>query len=816
MDLGKLPSRVKNTASAFGALGGGMALGGTGLLYRAKKERKFVDERKKTTHDKLTGKAPLIGALLGIPLGAAFGRKGARTMLDSFSKIAKLKDNVILRDHQKELARKLDENNGSIIAAHATGTGKTLTGVSAFEHLKETGQGNRAIVVVPASLRRNFENKGVKQFTDSSVAVYGPKNERSTKNVGDKSSADYNVISYELFREHGEKIIEDTGADTLIIDEVHKVRGTEGTTYNKLRDLRSRFKNAITLTGSIVNNEPNDVVPLLDVTYGNKGHNLVSKSFFDKLFVQKDTKTKGFLSPKVTVEKNLKNKDQLAKYLKGKIDYISHDRLEKDMPRRKEQIVEVEMTPHQQKLYDFAMTDVDAITRWKIRNNLPVSQREAKDAFSKSMQARQVATDPSVLDKNLEGKDPAEYSPKIKKIVEDLSSHLKERPDNRSVIYGNLIKGQVGSVEKSLIERNIPYAKFVGMGQEGSTASQREKAIEDFNSNKVRTLLISGAGAEGLDLKDGTMMQMIEGHYNPERIQQAEARIRRLGALANRAPEEREILIKRYVSKANTPTGAKGLLNKAYKAFGAAGDQTVDGWVYSVAKRKDDLNNQFRETLEKAGSDADSDFESYNEFSEMAAEGFSPALSMYGISAGNLLGKLPASIIKRRSEANIEGAIKQKLLDKGKETLINKKHYPKILAESKIDERVIDADSGMSSLVGGLSILSLLHPKTQNMLPDSARKLGKIVGKVTPNYKFKPFANYLLGGAIIGAGATAGKEMIIDKLKTSVVTGDSSDLDIGIQRYEDKLRRKAERKYKSSKGYVNEFETKQELGIDII
>ena len=799
---------VKNLLIASGAIGGGLTGSGAGFLTRAKKEKKFIEEKDKTVTDRLISKAPLIGFATGALGGALAGKRSFNKFLNGFAKSAALKANVTLREHQEELARKLDANNGSIIAAHATGTGKTLTGVSAFEHLKERGMGKRAIVVVPASLRKNFEEKGVKQFTDSSVAVYGPKNERSSKNIGDKSKADYNIVSYELFREHGEKLLEDTGADTLIIDEVHRVRGTEGSTYNKMKDLREHFKNAITLTGSIVNNEPNDVVPLMDITYGTKGHNLVSKSFFDKLFVRKDTQTKGFIKPKVTVEKNLRNKDQLAKYLKGKIDYISHDRLQADMPKRKEEIVEVEMTPHQQKLYDFAMTDVDALTRWKIRNNLPVSQREAKDAFAKSMQARQVATDPSVLDKTLDGQDPTSYSPKIKKIVDDLNQHLSERKDNRSVIYGNLIKGQVGSVEKALQNKGIEYAKFVGMGQEGSSVAQRNKAVEDFNSNKVRTLLISGAGAEGLDLKDGTMMQMIEGHYNPERIQQAEARIRRLGALANRLPEEREIIIKRYVSKSNKPTGAKGLLNKAYKAFGSAGDQTVDGWVYSIAKRKDELNNQFRETLEKAGSA----FESMDQPAQQlaAAKGWA-----YG---GGLLSFLPLKAIQRRSEANIEGSIKQTLLDKGKESLIGKKHYSKILQESKIDERMIDAELGTSFGALGLMLTSALNPEAREKVLGLSNKAGKPFSFLVPKKyeSLKPLAQTAIGAALLGSATHIGSELLKEKIKRDAILGQEEDLDKGITRYEEKLRRKAERKYKGSKSYVNEFETKKELGIDII
>ena len=237
-------------------------------------------------------------------------QKSLEGIIKGFEKKSALKKEVVLRDHQRRALAKQDENDGNLLVAHATGSGKTLTGIAAFEKSREKDPKAKAIVVVPASLRENFAENGVKKFTDSSVKLYGPKNEKKSLNVGDKSNAAYNVISYELFREHGDKIMEDTGAKTLIMDEIHRVRGTEGSTYNKIRELRKKFDNAITLTGSIVNNNPNDVVPLLDITYKPEGHRLVNKKFFDKLFVRPEAKTYGYLNPKVHIEKKLKNKDQ--------------------------------------------------------------------------------------------------------------------------------------------------------------------------------------------------------------------------------------------------------------------------------------------------------------------------------------------------------------------------------------------------------------------------------------------------------------------------------------------------------------------------
>jgi SNF2 family DNA or RNA helicase len=504
------------------------------------------------------------------------------TFLAAFEKRARLKSSVKLTDHQKRVVKRTEENDGSMLVAHATGSGKTLSGIAAFENLKAKGKANRAIVVVPAALRSNFTEKGIKQFTDSSYSTYGPKGEKDSKQIGDKSDADYNIISYDLFRSHGDKILADTGADTLIMDEIHRARGTEGATYKQLKRLRGKVKGAITLTGSIVNNEPGDVVPLLDVTYGEHGHELGTKEEFTKRFVGKSTKSFfGKESPKA-----LKHSDQLGKYLRNKVDFLSHEDIASSLPKKTVETVETPMSTEQRRIYDFTMSSVDPITRWKIRYNIPVGQREASAAFGKLMQARQISTDPGVLSRQLQKQNPGEYSPKVKAMVEDAEKHLGANPKHKTVIFGNLLTGQLSAIEKGLKAKGMDYSKFYGTGNEGSSSKEREEALKDFQSSKKRVLLISGAGAEGLDLKDVNLMQLAEGHYNPERIEQAEARVRRLGSTV------KDVKVKRYVSTPDKP----GLLSSAKKLFGHE-DQGIDKWIYGVAERKNELNSQFRGLL---------------------------------------------------------------------------------------------------------------------------------------------------------------------------------------------------------------------------
>lgn len=821
---------AKNTllglGSVLGAAGGSSAGMGAGLLTRSKFEDKLKKKKDKTPKDKALADLPAYLGTLGLLAGGAHGYRKTNKAL---SKFAALKRDVKLKDHQRRAIERMEENDGNLLAAHATGSGKTLTGIAGFEKLKDKGKAKKALVVVPASLRKNFEEGGVKKFTDSPIAVYGSKNEKSTKNIGDKSDADYNVVSYDLFREHGDQLLEDTGADTLIMDEVHRTRSTEGSTYQKIKDLRPKFKQAITLTGSVVNNEPNDVVPLMDMTYGNKGHSLLNKNFFDRTFVQKDARKEGFFNPKVHVEKNLKNKNQLGKYLKGKADFISHEDLAKDLPERVQEDIEVDMTPEQTELYNFNLTGVDPITRWKIRNNLPVGQKEAANAFAKLDKARQVSSDPGVLSEEERKKKPYDRSPKIRRVVDDALEHVGKDKKNKTVVFGNFIGSQLEPVEETLKEKGARYSKFVGTGQKGSTKKEREKAIEDFNKGDSQILLLSSAGGEGLDLKDTNMMQMMEGHYNPEKILQAESRIRRLGAFKDKKPEDRKVTIRRYHARPKE-TGVSGAIKGFYSKMGLQGDSGTDKWIYTVAERKDDLNRQFRDVLRK-------DTAEYKNMQKSAArddddeEGplMGPVKAeMRAI--GNSLGQVPGNFlgkkIEKGTDKEIEAKLKQKLLDRQKEGLTQKRHYNKILAESKLDEKVLDAKQGLEGTVVGAGLLKALNDITgQKSKNKVVKKLSKgfdkaVLAALPKKFKSGPLARAvapaLVGGGLAGLALPPAKEKLKHKILTGALSGETPEIDEGIRRYEDKLRKRMEKKYKSSKDFVTEYDTKKELGIDPI
>ncbi len=734
---------------------------GAGIIAKAIWERKNIrkgDDIENTLTNKIIRKAPIAGFATGV-VASPFYRHIAKSMI----KRGSLNRDVSLRPHQVDAIKFLQERGRGVVA-HGTGLGKTLTSIAAFENMREKGDANKAIVVVPAALRENYA-KNISDFTDSDYSIYGAKGESGTSYYDQPSDAPYNIMSYEMYKKDPEGIRERLGADTLIIDEAHRARNDTSVTYKDLSANTDKYKHIIALTGSLVNNEPSDIAPLLHVAFGDEDAAIADRKMFDKLFVRKDVKVKGWFNPVTEVTPSIINKQNLAKHLSDKVHYVSHEAMKDSLPEKEEEVVKVQMTPEQKRLYLWSLNALDPITRLKIKNNIPVSQREMTGIFAQMMQGRKLMTDQSVMDDSLIDKNPYEYSPKIKKIVDDLGEHLEESDDNKAVVYGNLIHHQLNAVQKGLEYKGIPYTTYYGVGNEGNSSKARSGNVKEYMDGKKRVLLISGAGGEGLDLKGSTMLQMVEGHYNPEKIQQAEARVRRMGDMRGKP-----IKVKRYVS-----TLPPSLLEKGLSLFGRKPSTSIDEYIYNVAERKNKLNAEFRDVLSKRAN-------------------------IIGWTVGHSVSDLINRAIDKRESAGIDASIKQRLINEQASEYLLPKHYNAIKRKSGADERQKLIEAGSWLLSAGVA------PYTASLL-QRIPVMERMVAKT--NSPGIPIALTALTTLGLGLATTQGPKRL---LRARLMRSD--DVPRAIEQHTKDLNRKAERKIIAAEKYIDQAERIERLGLE--
>lgn len=500
--------------------------------------------------------------------------------------------------HQAKAVRNLMNNDGKVLLAHEMGTGKTVSSIYGVELLKSKGTAKKTLVIVPTGLRENFAKDGLKKFMkDPKYQIVASSSEKGREGYArpDKldPNAEYTIVGYEMFTRYHKEILDRVGADTIIADEFHKARNESSGVWKTLLSARPRVKNFIGLTASMVNNDPKEVASLLTVV---EGQRLMSPKQFSKAF----TRTVGVDAASGKKIKGVKDHAKMLRMVDPSVNYASTNMLKgKTMPKKEVSFVDVPMSDDQYQLYQLALDKLGPLKEYVVTKDPKVKAKvDNKTLFAQLSKARQISNAVH-MGREMELDRSASDTPKVRKMLDDAFDHLQTTPDGKVVLYSNLVRGGVDVLSAGLKARGINHAMFVGKGSEIDgqkiTSKVRDQGVEDYKKGKVKAIIISGAGAEGLNLPNSTAFFSLDGHFNPERIMQAEARARRLGGQSHRPEDKRRVIVKRYRSIVPT-SKRRGFFAKA---IGLKDPQTTDQWVYSTAKRKYLQNKSFYDTLEQ-------------------------------------------------------------------------------------------------------------------------------------------------------------------------------------------------------------------------
>lgn len=469
-------------------------------------------------------------------------------------KCSLLKNDVDLQEHQKRVIQKLETSPG-LLLFHGLGSGKTLSSIAAT-------QGMDTDVVTPASLRENYK-KEVAKFSK------GHKPE---------------VMSFEKFIKT--PLDSSKREKALVVDEAH-LAGREGTSRSAiLQEAGELYAKKLLLTGTPIRNHPSEIAALINTVAGSKVLP-TSKGVFSAKFIKEDRVDPGFFqrllgtTPGVTY--SIKNKGEFAKAVDGRVDYYQP---EKDAyPEAINEVIEVPMSPAQKDMYDFVMGEASSSLSRKIRNGLPPNKQEAKQLNTFLNAARQVSNATAAF-------GDGQHTPKVTEAVSSLLKMYKKDPNFKAAVYSNFLDSGVKEYAKALDSKNIPYAVFDGSLKD----SERKAVVDSYNEGKIKALLLSGAGSQGLDLKGTKLVQILEPHWNASRTDQVEGRAIRYKSHDHLPEEERKVVVQRYLSTLPPTFIDKLLMNKKNS------DKSVDQYLMMLAADKQKLNDQFLDVLKQVGS----------------------------------------------------------------------------------------------------------------------------------------------------------------------------------------------------------------------
>lgn len=462
--------------------------------------------------------------------------------------------------HQDRVADKLqDDETPGQLAYHGIGTGKTFTAIHAAR------KANLPILAItPAALRNNFK----KELDASGFQMPSQ------------------VVSYQeaMNRAKDPAFRQQAGKSMVVFDEAHRMGQVESQ-RSQLAKLIPSAKRML-LTASPIRNRPEEVAPLINAV--SPGSLPEDPASFNKQFVQAREVPVGFWGRlrgmKPGIEKVPVNLDQFASAVRGKVDY--HENIDRThFPSFSESIVEVPMKEKQQAAYDYLINKYPALA-YKVRHGIPPSRSEEQNFTAFFSGPRQVSNHPGQFNASASDVD----APKFQHAADEIEKRHKNDPNFRGVVYSNFLESGVDPMFRELDRRGIKAHRFTGE----LTDKKRKEIIEDYNSGKTPVLLISGAGAEGLDLKGTKLMQILEPHWNEEQMEQVRGRAIRYRSHSHLPEEERHVEVQRFHAVPVRGFIGRMLTSKPH-------DRGIDQYLYEMAKRKRDLNQPFLDVLQEEG-----------------------------------------------------------------------------------------------------------------------------------------------------------------------------------------------------------------------
>lgn len=412
------------------------------------------------------------------------------------------------------------------------GLGKTPQGIGAANELLKEGLVKKVLVIVPASLKYQWQNE-IGKFTDYTAIVAEGTLVKRKKiyNTFAESDVEFLIAGYETVRNDIE-LFKELEFNCIIQDEAHKLKSRTTKLYKAIIQLDSEYKFA--LTGTPMQNRPDEIFALMSwidpevlgkITAFRKEH-IVSGEKFGRRFM----------------ELGYKNLDAIREKISTKLLRRMKSEVAPDLPEMIFSTIRADMTGPQLKLYkaidedfkklqldiqDFyaAQTESDAVAGLKSKE---------EDKILGFMYMMQAVSDHPLLLAQGSSKMAKKYlplirecrtSPKLEELVEMLIPVVER--GSKIVIFSQYT--QMLQLIRQRIVKEFEQEPYMIYGAVPS--KERQVQVSDFEVNPMRQLmLLSDAGNYGLNLQVADTLVNFDLPWNPAVLKQRAGRIHRINS----------------------------------------------------------------------------------------------------------------------------------------------------------------------------------------------------------------------------------------------------------------------------------------------
>jgi superfamily II DNA or RNA helicase len=480
----------------------------------------------------------------------------------------KANDDDVLQYHQKIVQQYFAKSplNRGLLVFHGTGTGKTMLSVSIADIMKDQ---RRVVILSAKSLQHNFRKEikkymGLLKRSQSDIEISMDTKYTFISSNASNMLTQMSRIGKTLEELEFEKTLEvftnkiDLEGTLLIVDEAQNffngiVNGSKNSTGLYRAIMNATDIKLIFLSATPIINDPFEIVPMFNMLYGSV---ILPEDYDDFYNYYIDTE-------KLVV----KNKEKFKNRIFGLVSYMG-DWWKSGGIMKNDQVIKRDYFPDQlPTIIEYTPMSAQQFAAYSNARDLESQVKAKKTVTKENLQkpksdpgstyrvaSRQISN--FLLPEIVKVKKLNEYgyikyidrltnehmtnldvySPKMKKIFENVRKHA-----GLCVVYSSFVTGEGLRVFSKVLmangwreydpkkPKNASEKVFVFISGQVS-AEDRDSIITQFNMRENRDgeeidlMLLSGAGAEGLDLKNVRSIHIMEPYWNYGRIEQIIAR----------------------------------------------------------------------------------------------------------------------------------------------------------------------------------------------------------------------------------------------------------------------------------------------------
>jgi len=480
-------------------------------------------------------------------------RKSIRKSFSKSDRSCIARSKLPLKQHQK-IAVEFIKNHRGLVAVHDVGSGKTLTAVTISQCYLDANPNNSVIVVTPTSLQENFKKEMIAygaSLTDNYkfYTITGFYNASAKGKVNCKKSlliideahnlrTEVNVADDYDITKKKKPVVQDRYDD----DEEKKKKPKETGLHSlALLNCAKKADKVLLLTATPMVNGPKDLINLINMVNGKTDRMSNIKQILSDPSSRDFRDTFGcrfsFFKPD---DSSRKNDYPKARYYD---EFITMD-------------------------FNYYRKYLDIEGNFDSTNLFGGKNQELNlKAFYNGVRRASNAIE-------------KEQSPKVNWILDMVEKHKK----SKFVVFSHFLESGLNLLMKRLDKLKVSY-KYIS----GSLSIQRRKeAVDAYNSDKVRVLLISKAGGEGLDLKGTRYVILMEPSWNDTTQRQVIGRGVRFRSHSH-LPEDKRVvdIYKLYMIKPEETINLKTYLAQKTVKLDTGDKLSVDLFLKNHAERKE-------------------------------------------------------------------------------------------------------------------------------------------------------------------------------------------------------------------------------------